>query len=104
MKKPTGRKPNFSRSIMRIIGEKAASGEFTLRETSRIYRTSHGTVSVCKKLFGKGTPRSLMHLQLAKFASPIAAEKTAMELELKRLIDEIWKLDEEIEGLQKYHK
>lgn len=102
MKKPTGRKPTFPPEVMRIIAEKAASGELTYREAARVYEISHGTVHACKRQYGDGTRISNQHEQTAHLPRAQEAEKTAVVTDMRQLIREISKLDEEIGKLKKY--
>lgn len=104
MKKPTGRKPNFPPVVMRIIAEKAASGELTYREAARIYQTSHGTVHACKKLYGANTPISFQEFQTTTLPAPNPVVKKQMEADLRVFVEELRQLDEEIQGLGKYRK
>jgi transposase len=102
MKKPTGRKPNLPPELMRIVAEKVISGELTFREAARIYQTSHGSVWAIKNKYGDGTPISYQYQQTANLPRAKNAENEAFELEMKQLLQEISKLDEQIDRLKKF--
>lgn len=52
--KQIGRKPKWTQEFMMMVGRKCVEGEMTLREAAKTFGMSHGTVSVCKKMFKKG--------------------------------------------------
>lgn len=49
-----GRKPKWTQEFMMMVGRKVSEGDLTLREAGKTFGMSHGTVSVCKKMFKKG--------------------------------------------------
>jgi len=49
-----GRKPKWTQEFMLMVGRKVAEGDMTLREASKTFGMSHGTVSVCVKRFRTG--------------------------------------------------
>lgn len=51
--KIVGRKPKYTQEFMMMIGRKVTEGEMTLREASKTFGVSHGSVSVWKKRFKK---------------------------------------------------
>jgi len=103
MKRPTGRRPSFPQEIMRIIGEKTASREFTIRNTCRIYGVSHGAVSAWRKNFAGNTPRLKARNPELKLPKPKADVKLEMETEVLRFMKELSSLDQDLLNVKLYH-